>query len=375
MFDVNRPATLHALTRWWSEFRTMRLSLTKTWKTTASLSSETRQISYAAPRALRSQRAPPYALSTSSSRLRNSRSSTPETPRDDLRWMSSHVPARVVSGSDDESGLHESGTPVLEDADGVSGSADIILVDETHVRPPPSRAESGHDATPTRAPRCLPSRHLRAPRRSTCTRCTTNARPSRARFAVQPRAERHDKLYAHGFHLLPHARVLLLRPRRAIRVRALFPARALAVPIAAPSRAHRAPLVLDVDVDVHRAHDHPGAVRNGTFPGARYSAAHHVGRSCSLPRPRRAQAFPMCSRTSRSASSCAGSGRRRTRKGLDPAGNGGTVHLRRPQKYTEEVTQGSVLLFVRLAEGCYVYLGIYVYLGLAWFFFRYCVSD
>ncbi|KAI9431988.1 hypothetical protein H4582DRAFT_1140971 [Lactarius indigo] len=42
---------------------------------------------------------------------------------------------------------------------------------------------------------------------------------------IQPRPERHDQLDAHRPHPLPHHRVLLLRPRRPVRVRALLPAR------------------------------------------------------------------------------------------------------------------------------------------------------
>jgi Ras-related protein Rab-7A len=163
MFDVNRPATLHALTRWWSEFRTHAPLPDEDMedyclvvvgnKTDLVRSSEGVAVPESTALRFITELVPPS----------NSRSSTPETPRDDLRWMSSHVPARVVSGSDDESGLHESGTPVLEDADGVSGSADIILVDET--RPaapcPVPRVDSGGDADT-----CAPLPPIATPPRS-----------------------------------------------------------------------------------------------------------------------------------------------------------------------------------------------------------------
>jgi len=66
-----------------------------------------------------------------------SRSGSPETPKDDLGWLQGHVPARVASGSDDEIILHhdDSADP-RSDADmdpiSVGPPADIFLVDETH---------------------------------------------------------------------------------------------------------------------------------------------------------------------------------------------------------------------------------------------------
>ncbi|KAI9450512.1 ras-domain-containing protein [Lactarius psammicola] len=133
MFDVNRPATLHALTRWWSEFRAHAPLPDEDMKdyclvvvgnkTDLIRSSESAAVPEGTALRFIDELVPPS----------ESRSSTPETPKDDLGWIPGHVPARVASGSDDENGLHENGTPGSDadmDADGV-GPADIILVDET----------------------------------------------------------------------------------------------------------------------------------------------------------------------------------------------------------------------------------------------------
>jgi Ras-related protein Rab-7A len=132
MFDVNRPATLHALTRWWSEFRVHAPLHDEDMadyclvvvgnKTDLVRSSEGVAVPESTALRFIDELVPPS----------ESRSSTPETPKDDdLRWMSGHVPARVASGSDDENGLHESGNPE-SDPDGAGSASDIILVDETH---------------------------------------------------------------------------------------------------------------------------------------------------------------------------------------------------------------------------------------------------
>lgn len=163
MFDVNRPATLHALTRWWSEFRTHAPLPDKDMedyclvvignKTDLVRSSEGVAVPESAALRFIKELVPPS----------DSRPSTPETPRDDLRWMSSHVPARVASGSDDESGLQESGDPVSEGADGVEGSTDIILVDET--RPAAPEPIPGMDSEGD-ANMCAPVPTIVAPPRS-----------------------------------------------------------------------------------------------------------------------------------------------------------------------------------------------------------------
>ena len=150
MFDVNRPATLHALTRWWSEFRTHAPLPDEDMedyclvvvgnKTDLVRSSEGAAVPEGTALRFIDELVPPS----------DSRSSTPETPKEDLRWISSHVPARVASGSDDESGLHESGDPVSEDADGVAEPTDIILVDET--RPAGSDPIPGASDVDTYAP-------------------------------------------------------------------------------------------------------------------------------------------------------------------------------------------------------------------------------
>ena len=127
MFDVNRPATLHALTRWWSEFRVHAPLHDEDMadyclvvvgnKTDLVRSSEGVAVSESTALRFINELVPPS----------ESRSSTPETPKDDLRW----VPARVASGSDDEIGLQDSGDPE-SDADGAGSATEIILVDETH---------------------------------------------------------------------------------------------------------------------------------------------------------------------------------------------------------------------------------------------------
>lgn len=136
MFDVNRPATLHALTRWWSEFRAHAPLPDKDMedyclvvvgnKTDLARSPEAVAVPEGTALRFIDELVPPS----------ESRSSSPETPKDDdLGWMSGHVPARVASGSDDENLLHENGNPGPDantvGADGV-GPPGIVLVDETH---------------------------------------------------------------------------------------------------------------------------------------------------------------------------------------------------------------------------------------------------
>jgi len=145
MFDVNRPATLHALTRWWSEFRANAPLPDEDMedyclvvignKTDLIRSSEGAAVPEGTALRFIDELVPPSS----------SPSSSPETPKDDLGWMPGHVPARVASGSDDENGLHENGNPGSDadmDADGVR-PADIILVDETR-----AAAAAAPDLTP-----------------------------------------------------------------------------------------------------------------------------------------------------------------------------------------------------------------------------------
>ncbi|KAF8264345.1 hypothetical protein EI94DRAFT_1738710 [Lactarius quietus] len=182
MFDVNRPATLHALTRWWSEFRAHAPLPDEEWKTTTDLVRNSEGAAVPEVTALRflDELVPPS----------ESRSSTPQTPTEDLRWMSEHVPARVASGSDDESGLHESGNPVSDgdmDEDGV-GPADIILVDETHAAAPDlmPRVDSGVDVSLNGegdADMCAPVPTIIAPPRSASIdlHALHHKRPSKSR--------------------------------------------------------------------------------------------------------------------------------------------------------------------------------------------------
>ena len=115
MFDVNQPATLHALTRWWSEFRACAPLADEDMeeyclvvvgnKTDLISSSDGTTVSEGAALRFIDDLVPPT----------ESRSSSPWTPVDEGDW----IPARVASGSDDEICVHH------------TEPEDIVLVDET----------------------------------------------------------------------------------------------------------------------------------------------------------------------------------------------------------------------------------------------------
>ncbi|KAH9053709.1 ras-domain-containing protein [Lactarius vividus] len=182
MFDVNRPATLHALTRWWSEFRAHAplpdedmedycLVIVGN-KTDLVRGSEGAAVPEGIALRFIDELVPPS----------ESRSSSPETPKDDLGWMTGHVPARVASGSDDENGLHENGN-AGSDADMDADGADIVLVDETRAGAVPApgllpRADSeAAPAAAIAAPPRTPSIDLHA---------LHHKRPSKSRSRFNP---------------------------------------------------------------------------------------------------------------------------------------------------------------------------------------------
>jgi Ras-related protein Rab-7A len=141
MFDVNQPATLQALTRWWSEFRTC-----------APLADEDMEeyclvvVGNKTDLVSGSDNATPTTTEEDALRLidelvppSDTRStSSPATPVDERDWL----PARVVNGSDDdEMGVHANGNLNPD----TSQSESIILLDETN------SATAGPHATPDAA--------------------------------------------------------------------------------------------------------------------------------------------------------------------------------------------------------------------------------
>ena len=174
-------------------------------------------------------------------------------------------------------------------------------------------------AKPTHVPRWRPSWRLRARPRSTYTRSTTNAQPSRARAARDvsaPRQTARSVLRTRASPPSTRPRPPSLTsasrtsPRPPLRPRARAPhphlhPRSFTHTNPAPRARRRC----------FRRPPRPRSPRRGTQRPGQCNAAPHAGRSCSLPRLKRAQACPMCSRTSRGASSCAGNGRRRKRRG------------------------------------------------------------
>ncbi|KAH9020739.1 P-loop containing nucleoside triphosphate hydrolase protein [Lactarius hengduanensis] len=177
MFDVNRPATLHALTRWWSEFRAHAPLPDEDMedyclvvvgnKTDLARGSEGAAVPEGIALRFIDSLVPPS----------ESRSSSPETPKDDLGWMTGHMPARVASGSDDENGLHENGNSG-SDADMDADGADIVLVDETRAAavPAPDRV-LGVDSEAAQAPPRTASIDLHA---------LHHKRPSKSRSLFSP---------------------------------------------------------------------------------------------------------------------------------------------------------------------------------------------
>jgi Ras-related protein Rab-7A len=123
MFDVNQPTTLHALTRWWSEFRACAPLADEDMegyclvvvgnKTDLISSSDNATVSEEDALRFIDELVPPS----------ETRSSSPATPVDERDW----IPARVASGSDDEICAHRNGNLNPD----TSEPEEIILVDET----------------------------------------------------------------------------------------------------------------------------------------------------------------------------------------------------------------------------------------------------
>ncbi|KAI9436919.1 ras-domain-containing protein [Lactarius indigo] len=182
MFDVNRPATLHALTRWWSEFRAHAPLSDEDMedyclvvvgnKTDLVRGSEGAAVPEGIALRFIDELVPPS----------ESRSSSPETPKDDLGWMAGHVPARVVSGSDDENGLHENGN-TSSDADMDADGEDIVLVDETR-----TPAVSHPDIIPEVDSEAAPAATIVAPPRTASIdlHALHHKRPSKSRSRFSP---------------------------------------------------------------------------------------------------------------------------------------------------------------------------------------------
>ncbi|KAI0292237.1 P-loop containing nucleoside triphosphate hydrolase protein [Multifurca ochricompacta] len=111
MFDVNQPATLQALTRWWSEFRARAPLADEDMeeyclvvvgnKIDLMRGSDGAAVSEGAALRFIDELVPPS----------ESRSSSPATPEDERVWLPGHVSARVASGSDDEIIMHTSSDP------------------------------------------------------------------------------------------------------------------------------------------------------------------------------------------------------------------------------------------------------------------------
>ena len=123
MFDVNQPATLHALTRWWSEFRACapladedmeEYCLVVVGNKTDLISGSDNATTEGDALRLIYELVPPS----------DTRSSSPATPVDERDWL----PARVVNGSDDEEMCVHTNGNLNPDT---SQSEDIILLDET----------------------------------------------------------------------------------------------------------------------------------------------------------------------------------------------------------------------------------------------------
>ncbi|KAH9964779.1 P-loop containing nucleoside triphosphate hydrolase protein [Lactifluus volemus] len=124
MFDVNKPATLHALTRWWSEFRTCapladedmeEYCLVVVGNKTDLISGSDNATTEEDALRLIDELVPPSDTRSTSS---------PATPVDERDWL----PTRVVNGSDDdEMCVHTNGNLNPD----TTQSEDIILLDET----------------------------------------------------------------------------------------------------------------------------------------------------------------------------------------------------------------------------------------------------